>query len=70
MPGHREGDLIKGSFNRSAVDSGGRSRDVLAEADEAAVDAVIARARDRDLWVIEVENRAGRTLLDEGGLSG
>jgi hypothetical protein len=43
---------------------------VLAEGDEAAVDAVIARQRmrDRDLWVIEVEDRAGRTLLDEEGL--
>ncbi|MFN5826482.1 MAG: DUF1491 family protein, partial [Rhodobacterales bacterium] len=37
---------------------------------EAAVDAVIARQRghDRDLWVIEIEDRAGRTLLDEDGL--
>ena len=51
--------------------TGGRSWDVLTEGDEAAVDAVIARARsrDRDLWVIEVEDRAGRTLLEEDGLS-
>ncbi len=43
---------------------------VLAEGNEAAVDAAIARQRgfDRDLWVIEVEDRAGRTLLDEDGL--
>jgi hypothetical protein len=43
---------------------------VSAEGDEAAVDASIARQRgfDRDLWVIEVEDRAGRTLLDEDGL--
>ena len=34
------------------------------------VDAVITRQRghDRDLWVIEIEDRAGRTLLDEDGL--
>jgi hypothetical protein len=43
---------------------------VLAEGDEATVDATIARqrARDPDLWVIEVEDRAGRTLLDQPGL--
>lgn len=28
------------------------------------------RARDPDLWVIEVEDRAGRTLLDEDGFEG
>jgi hypothetical protein len=38
---------------------------------EAEVDALItrARSRDRDLWVIEVEDRHGRTLLEEPGLS-
>jgi hypothetical protein len=38
---------------------------------EAEVEAMITRARgrDRDLWVIEVEDRQGRTLLDEPGLS-
>ncbi|MGQ0564062.1 MAG: DUF1491 family protein [Gemmobacter sp.] len=43
---------------------------VLAEGPEAEVDAVLARARarDRDLWVIEVEDRQGRTLLDQEGL--
>ena len=43
---------------------------VLAEGAEADVDAVLARARSRDpdLWLIEVEDRAGRTLLDEEGL--
>lgn len=51
--------------------SGGRVWMVLAEGAEAEVDAAIARARrhDPDLWVIEVEDRAGRTLLDEPGLS-
>jgi len=37
---------------------------------EAEVDAALAkqRAMDPDLWVIEVEDRAGRHLLDSGGL--
>ena len=44
---------------------------VLAEAAEAEIDAMLARqrARDPDLWVIEVEDRQGRTLLDQDGLS-
>ncbi len=44
---------------------------VLSDGDEAAVDAALARetARDPDLWLIEVEDRAGRTLLDEDGLA-
>jgi hypothetical protein len=51
--------------------SGNRLWSVLAEGDEASVDAVLSRARSRDpdLWVIEVEDRQGRTLLDEDGLS-
>jgi hypothetical protein len=51
--------------------TGGRVWEVLAEGDERDVDAVLsrARARDPDLWVIELEDRAGRTLLDEDGLS-
>ncbi len=43
----------------------------LASGPEADVDAAIARQRgfDPDLWVIEVEDRAGRHLLDEDGLA-
>ena len=42
----------------------------LATGPEAEIDARIARdrSRDRDLWVIEVEDRQGRHLLDEPGL--
>lgn len=38
---------------------------------ESAVDDHIERARgqDRDLWVVEVEDRVGRHLLDEPGLA-
>jgi hypothetical protein len=51
--------------------TGERAWITLTEGDEAEVDAAIARQRgfDRDLWVIEVEDRDGRHLLDEPGLS-
>lgn len=51
--------------------SGTRAWAVLAEGAERDVDAAIARQRgfDPDLWVIEVEDRLGRSLLDEIGLS-
>lgn len=44
---------------------------VLAEGDEREVDAMLARerGRDPDLWLIEIEDRAGRSLLDEAGLA-
>ena len=44
---------------------------VLAEGPEADVDASITKQRsfDPDLWVIEVEDRKGRHLLDEPGLA-
>ncbi|EAQ25298.1 DUF1491 family protein [Roseovarius sp. 217] len=50
--------------------SGARVWVVLAEGDEAGVDAAIRRQRgyDPDLWVIEVEDREGRHLLDQDGL--
>lgn len=43
---------------------------LLAEGEERAVDASLAKQRsfDPDLWIIEVEDRLGRTLLDEPGL--
>ncbi len=51
--------------------TGGRAWVVLAEGAEGEVDAAALRQRrtDPDLWVIEVESREGRTLLDEEGLS-
>ncbi|WP_299970882.1 DUF1491 family protein [uncultured Roseobacter sp.] len=43
---------------------------ILEQGAEAEVDASIMRqrSRDPDLWVIEVEDRAGRHLLDQSGL--
>ena len=51
--------------------TGARAWVVLTEGDEAEVDASITRQRgfDPDLWVIEVEDRDGRHLLDQPGLS-
>ena len=57
---HRTYDLMSGS----------RMWDQLSSGAEAEVDAAISRQRqfDPDLWVIEVEDRKGRHLLDEPGL--
>ena len=51
--------------------SGDRKWIVLTEGAEPDTDAAIARQRgfDPDLWVIEVEDRQGRHLLDEDGLA-
>ncbi|MEM7438763.1 MAG: DUF1491 family protein [Pseudomonadota bacterium] len=45
--------------------------EVLADGPEPDVDAAISLQRgfDRDIWVIEVEDRNGKHLLDEDGLS-
>jgi len=59
------------AFQRSLdLMSGARTWVVLAEGPEAEVDEAITRQRsfDPDLWVIEVEDRDGRHLLDEPGL--
>lgn len=58
---HRSFDLIKDE----------RSWVVLAQGDDAEVDEALERQKsfDPDLWVIEVEDKAGRHLLDEPGLS-
>ncbi len=60
------------AFQRSFdLMTGERAWMTLSKGDEADVDAAIAKQRgfDRDLWVIEVEDRQGRNLLDEIGLS-
>ena len=51
--------------------SGERQWVVLAEGDEAEVGESIAKQRgfDPDLWVIEIEDKTGRHLLDEPGLT-
>ena len=59
------------AFQRSFdLMTGARKWMVLAEGDERTVDESIAKQRsfDPDLWVIEVEDKAGRHLLDEPGL--
>lgn len=59
------------SWQRSVdLMTGARAWVVLAEGAEAGVDASIMRQAgfDPDLWVIEVEDRAGRHLLDQPGL--
>ncbi|WP_045391852.1 DUF1491 family protein [Falsirhodobacter sp. alg1] len=58
---HRSFDLMTGA----------RAWVLLVEGPEPEVDATIARQRgfDPDLWVVEIEDRKGRTLLDEPGLS-
>lgn len=50
--------------------TGDRVWSILAQGDEPTVDASIARQRgfDPDLWVIEVEDKQGRHLLDQDGL--
>ena len=57
---HRSFDLMTGE----------RRWIVLAQGDEPTVDASIAKQRqfDPDLWVIEVEDKRARHLLDEPGL--
>lgn len=51
---------------------GGRRWEAVAQGPEADIDARLARrrARDPDLWIVEIEDRHGRTLLDEEGMEG
>jgi hypothetical protein len=59
------------SFQRSFdLMTGDRHWTILTQGPEAEVDASITKQRgfDPDLWVIEVEDKHGRHLLDEDGL--
>jgi hypothetical protein len=59
------------AFARSWDASGARVWTPIAEGGEAEVDEAVGRQRrfDPDLWVIEVEDRGGRHLLDQPGLA-
>ncbi len=60
------------AFQRSYdLTLGRRAWVVLADGAEAEVDALLRRqrARDPDLWIIEIEDRQGRTLLEQEGLA-
>ena len=52
-------------------DSDSRPWQVLARGPERDIDQTVFRQRgfDPDLWVVEIESRDGRTLLDEPGLA-
>lgn len=60
--------LFQRSFDLA---TGVRAWITLAEGPERECDAALARQRgfDPDLWIIEVEDRRGRHLLDEDGLA-
>ncbi|WP_245298766.1 DUF1491 family protein [Pseudotabrizicola sediminis] len=51
--------------------TGARIWRLMSEGAERDVDALLSRAgqRDPDLWVIELEDKTGRTLLEEDGLT-
>ena len=59
------------AFQRSFDANGNRIWITLAEGDDQVVEANLAKQRefDRDIWIIEVEDRQGRHLLDEPGLA-
>ena len=64
-------DGTAAAFARSYDATGARVWAPLVEGAEAVVDAAVARQRsfDPDLWIVEVEDRKGRSLLDQPGLS-
>lgn len=58
------------AFQRSYDASGDRIWVSLIEGPDADVEASLKRQRefDPDIWIVEVEDRDGRSLLDEAGL--
>ena len=59
------------AFQRMPGPDGARIWSTLIAGSEAEVDTALQRQRsyDPDLWVLEIEDRKGRTLLTEEGLS-
>ncbi len=59
------------AFARSYDAAGARVWTEIADGPDPEVEAALARQRrfDPDLWIVAVEDRAGRTLLDEPGLA-
>ena len=66
----RVGHCARFDNRRHTITDAGAVDLVLVDGDEADVDGSIAKqcGFDPDLWVIEVEDRHGRHLLDEPGL--
>jgi hypothetical protein len=64
-------DGTAAAFTRAWDAEGRRVWTPLVAGPEAEVDAALMRQRrfDPDLWIVEVEDRAGRSLLDEPGLA-
>lgn len=65
-------DGTAAAYARAQDATGARIWTPLADGPEPDVDAALARQRrfDPDLWIVELEDRQGRTLLDEPGLAG
>ena len=59
-------------FQRSYDPDGNRIWVPLSEGPDAEVEEALSRQRqyDPDIWIIEVEDKQGRSLLDQDGLTG